>query len=327
MTLSLVKLEALLGKNELIIRRIFTIGEVCVYIEVQILNQTDIFFLYIPSKYEIPVPKRNLVFKITQLEINEDGSISEDYTKSYDDVDLEKKYEEIDIDLELDVTKHDDVESHLESNYNHPLSLRDLTKNDLKELKETFRQLKRLRLCVQNLKYKICIAFKNYICCIRRDNTFDGFVIKGPSAGSEKKMFISIDLEAFYTTISSVKVDVQTIRSGIHRVLNKNQNKHTKNIQKILENKIDFLESSRNIQEKKEIYLKYMEELQSLLSVLQRVQEVKKKKLLTINSRYQTNSGLKGLHKDIEQSHKTSKLRKNFQKLLLLNKKFWKIFG
>lgn len=310
MALSLQKLERLLRSRGLIPKRIFTINDMCVYLEVLVLDNAESFLLYIPSKYDIGVLKGSNVFRISHVEVNEDGTIAGDYAKDPDNVELEKKYEEVDIDIDPDIRKHKDVESHLENNYNHPLSLKDLTKDDMQQLREVFRQLKRLRLCVKNLKYKLCITFKNYLCCIRRDDSFEGFIIRGPPGGAERKMFVSIDLEALYGKLGSVAIDIKTVREGIYKVLNKNQMKHTRNLQKILENKMDFVKSSEFIEKKKEKYTKYLNQLEELLEVLLKAERETREKVALVGEHYDTETSLKGLHTDIEKSHQVAKHEK-----------------
>ena len=105
------------------------------------------------------------ICKISYVDIKEDGSIPDEYAEEPDNFDLENAYTEVDIALD---SSHNDMAGHLEESYNHPLSLKDMSKEDKTNLREIFRQLRRLRFCVQNLKYKLCIVYKGYLCCIRR---------------------------------------------------------------------------------------------------------------------------------------------------------------
>ena len=162
MPLSLNKLEKILGSKNLIIRKNFTVGDMAVYLEVFNPVSADSFLLYIPSKYDIPISPGSNSYKITDLEINEDGNIPKDYAGEPDDFDLEKQYQEIDLDLKPNLDK-DDLKERMEENYNHPISLKDVSKKDMNELREIFRQLCRLKLCVQNVKYKVCIIYKFYL--------------------------------------------------------------------------------------------------------------------------------------------------------------------
>jgi hypothetical protein len=312
MSLSLHKLQRLLESKGLILKRHFVIRGMCVYIEVLVIDTADIFFLYIPSKYDIKSPKSSNTFKITTIDINEDGTIAGDYAGELDNVELEKRYEEVDI----EITTGENLEDKLENNYNHPLSLKDVNNDDLKKLKEIFRQLKRLRLCVQSLKYKLCITYKNYLCCIRRDDTFDGFSIRGIPGNRERKLFVTIDLEAMYEKLNSLSLDVKTVREGVYRVLDKNHVKHTGNLQKILEHKEDFVNSSEFIGRRKSKYASYLKQLETMLEKLKKVENDTLDKISSVNKRYGSDASIKGLHIDIEKSHILSK---HEQKLSNLN--------
>jgi len=307
MTLSLQKLEKLLGRKGLLPKRYFTIGGMCVYIEVLVIENADIFFLYIPSKYDIKAPKSSSSFKISVIDVNEDGTIAGDYAGELDNAELEKRYEEVDIEINPGTQTNENIEGRLVDNYNHPLSLQDVSKQDMKQLREVFRQLKRLRLCVQSLKYKLCIIFNHYLCCIRRDDTFEGFTIKNFFGKDERKLYVSINLEALYSKLSTVSLDVKTIREGVYRVLDKNQLKHTRNIQKILEHKTDFVSSSKFIRERKKKYTTYLKKLETMLEKLRESEINIIERIGQIHERYNSDASLKGLHTDIEKTHLVAK--------------------
>ena len=316
MALSLNKLEKLLGSKGLLPKRYFTIGGMCVYIEILVLDNADIFFLYIPSKYDIKAPNDSSTFKINVIEVNEDGTIAGDYAGELDNVQLENQYEEVDIDINPDSNRTENLEGMLENNYNHPLSLQDVSKKDMKQLREVFRQLKRLKLCVQSLKYKLCIVFSNYLCCIRRDEMFEGFTVSGYTGNNERKLFVTIDLESLYGKIDTLALDVKTVREGVYRVLDKNQIKHTRNLQKILEHKTDFVNSSEFVGKKKARYAAYLKRLEVMLQQLKVSELGVIEKIAGVNERYNSEASIKGLHTDIEKTHI---LAKHEEKLTRIN--------
>ncbi len=310
MTLSLKKLKRLLGSKGLLPKRYFTISGLCVYIEVLVIENADIFFLYIPSKYNIKAPNDSYTYKIKAINVQEDGTIAGNYGGDLNNIELEKRYEEVDIDIKPGTRTHEHLENQLVHNYNHPLSLEDVSKKDMKQLREVFRQLKRLRLCTQSLQYKICIIFKTYLCCIRRDDTFEGFTIKGTFGNDDRKMFVSIDLESFYNKMGTISVDVKTVREGVYRVLDKNHVKHTRNLQKILDHRDAFINSSEFIGNKKIMYTTYLTELETMLETLLTSERNTIEKISNINNRYNSDVSIKGLHTDIEKTHLLSKYEK-----------------
>jgi hypothetical protein len=305
MPLSLYKLDKIISKHELLIRKIYTINNDCVYLELLCVKTGDVCMLYIPSKYQIKAMGANNEFKVSYIEINEDGTIPEDYAGEPDNFELENTYNEVDIDLK---SSNKNMEGHLEESYNHPLSLKDMSKNDKTNLREIFRQLRRLKFCVQNLKYKLCITYKGYLCCIRRDDTFECFHVKASgNMDDNRSLIVTFDLETFYSKIDIISEDIKTIKNGIYKVLDKNQVKHTNNLYKILEYKTTILTSSEIYLKNKKYYTNSISKLELMLVDLCKSEEVIFEKISEIKERYNNNSSLKGLHKDIEKSHLLSK--------------------
>ena len=308
MTLSLHKLERMLNSQRLLPKRFFVIDGLCVYVQVLSLFSGDTFLLYVPSKYDIVVNKKSNVSGLSYIEVDENGTIPGDYAGEPDNLDLEKTYEEVDLDFNTQTTQgKENIEDRLEENYNHPLSLKDLSRGDMSKLREVFRQLRRLRFCVQNLRYKLCIMFKNFLCCIRRDDTFEGFLVKGYTVGPARQLFVSVDLETLYTKLSAVPLDIKTVRQGIHRVLDKNQMKHAKNLHTMLEHRTAFSISSENILKRKAKYSLHLQQLEELLAELAKAEGATQEKINVIEKRYATDASLKGLHTDIEKTHVLAK--------------------
>lgn len=305
MPLSFNKLDNIISKNGLLIRKIYTISNCCVYIELLCINTGDLFMLYIPSKYDIKAVGLKNIFKVSYVEINEDGTIAENYAGEPDNFELENTYNEVEVELE---TSNKNMQNHLEDSYKHPLSLKDMSKNDKNNLREIFRQLRRLKFCVQNIKYKLCITYKNYLCCIRRDDTFECLnVMTSGNIEDNRSLIITIDLETFYTKLESISEDIKTIKNGIYKVLDKNQIKHTNNLYKILEHKTNILTSSEKCLINKKYYTDNINKLEAMLLDLDKSEKIILEKISEINEKYNDS---KGLHKDIEKNHLISKQEK-----------------
>lgn len=322
MPLSLNKLNKLLTSKGMIPRKYFVIQNACVYIEILIVSTAETLLLYIPSKYNIYSNNSDNVYQLSYLDITEDGNIPSDYAGNLDNFELGKQYDQIDINNII--SSGINVEKKLEENYNHPLDLKDMTNEQINKLREIFRQLRRLKLCVQNIKYKVAILYKNYLCCVRRDNTYEGFTVKHLNGTSNMRLIVTLDLESLYDKIDTIELDVQTIKEGIYGVLNKNQSKHTSNLQKILEYKENLVKFSDIIMMKK---IKYHEQLKKLENMLTSV--IKKEKtiitnIMEIEEQYSSNPTLKGLHNDIEKSGKISGLESELSKLTVLKQEIIK---
>ena len=316
MTLSISKLEKILTNKGLLPKKFFVMNDLLIYLEVFCIFNADSFILYIPSKYEIAIGSGENIYKIRFIDISEDGYIPSDYAGEPDNFDIEQQYDKIDIDN--DINNNNDMAKYLEENYNNPISLKDINKSDKLQLREIFRQLRRLKFCVQGLKYKISIMFKDYLCCIRRDDTFEGFIAPNFKGSLEMKLMISLDLETLYEKLDSLSLDIKTVRKGIYRVLDKNQTKNLHNLQKILEQKNDLAIFSDIVLKKKKKYSEYLDRMEQLLSDLGKSEKRIVEKIINIQERYSNDTSIKGLHSDIEKSHQVSKLESELSKINLV---------
>lgn len=305
MTLSINKLKSIIERKNLLIKKIFFMKGLCIYIEIFCLLTSDSFLLYIPSKYKIKVSDEIENYELDYIDVSEDGNIASDYGSKLEDYDIEKQYDSIDIDINSNSI--DNMETFLEEKYNYPLSLKDMKISDLNEIREIFRQLRRLKLCVQNVKYKICIMYKNYICCIKRDDSFEGFFILGLNGPPSRKLIITLDLESLYKNLETVTQDVKLIREGIYRILNKNQLKNVSTLTNILEQKNNLQIFSVNIQNKKQKFEKYLLHLERLLSNLIDTENFHNSEILQINSKYDNDMNF---NNDIQKSHEIGKHKK-----------------
>ena len=110
-------------------------------------------------------------------------------------------------------------------------------------------------------------------------------------------------------------IDIKTIREGIYRVLDKNQMKHTKNLQKIIENKMNFVNSSEFIENQKNKYVTYLTELEKMLKQLNESELSIRENIDSINQQYNSEASVKGLHSDIEKSHLLARHEKRVDSL------------
>ena len=318
MPLSFSKLEKLLSGKGMIPKKYFVIKGVIVYIEVLSISNADCFMLYIPSKYEIEIGGGNDVYKLRYIDITEDGHIPADYAGEPDNFDLDKDYDGDDIDLSPGINQKD-ITEYLEEKYNHPVSLKDnKNRNNIIQLREVFRQLRRLKFCTQSIKYKIVITSGSYLCCIRRDDTYECFFIEKFEESTDRRLMISIDLETLYEKINSVSDDIKTVRDGIYRVLDKNQGKHVKNIEKMLEQRNKIMSFSDIVMKKKNKYSIALDRLEILLNDLIIAEKKNIEKLTDLENKYSGQASLKGMHADIEKSNQVSKYEAELSRINLI---------
>jgi len=251
MTLSMNKLETFMSKHGMTSKNFFVDDRYkCIYIEVFEIKYMESFMLYIPSKYDIVIEKGINVHLITKCPVDDRGDLIDQYVDISHINHVESMYDEINISNTLD--RKCNIEKHLEEKYNRPVVLS--SRIDSSKCKDVYRQLRRLGLCMQSTKYKICIISKNMMYCLKKDNTIELHVI---DFGSERKMkhrrlMITIDLELLYEKIKGVSDDVNEIKSRLLAILSKTFIQHIdtvveniKNVDVIERNKLDVIDKDR----------------------------------------------------------------------------------
>ena len=308
MSLSLAKLENLLVSKGFVVINYFELDEACFYIELFAVKTADTFLMYIPSKYTFRITNGTNSFKIKYLDIDNADNVPDEYAVKQDDVDIEDIYGNTNIELSADKKN---MEEELENNYKRPISLRDISGNDTLTLKAIHRQLRRFKYCVQNLKYKLAVMYKNYICAIRRDDSIDFFSVKNYPRNDSKKLMIIIDLETFYDSNENLVNDIQIVRESIYKLLEKNQGTQTRMISKILENKKDVIVMPQELQRKKVRYNKMTRELFVMLNIMTDAENKITEQLEALNTKYQEST----LENDINKAHEKDKLEKELDNI------------
>ena len=300
MPLSINKLEKLLSTKNMIIKNVYSIGNLCVYLDIMHASTGETLFLYIPSKYEIPSDHHS-VHKLHYLEVNEDGSIPSDYAEQPEDEEIEDKYDEINVNS--DINKQKNIEEYLTSNYDCPVSLENSTRDDISEIKEIFRQLRRLKFCVKNVNYKLCIVYKYYFCCIKRDGSYECYSVENLNMTNRRRIIVTIDLESMYEQLNTIDKDIISIRKGIYKVLDRNQNKHVNNLEKMMAYKANFNILSVGVMEQKKKYKEYLSKLEKMLSKIITTEKTIILEINAIHDKYKGEIGIKTLHNDIEKNN------------------------
>lgn len=312
MPISLQKLENFLKSNGLIPKKFFLYKTHCIYIEILCISNAEIFLLYIPSKYKLDILNHENTYKINYLEIDEEGNIPFDYAGEPDDFEMEKNYD--DVDINSNNYKNGEIQQFLEENYNKTVSLKDINRQDTKNLRDVFRQLKRLKFCVQSIKYKLALVYKNFLCCIKRNDDLECLIVQNYSYKDKRKLIVTLDLESLYSNILTVSFDIKTVKEAIYKVFNKNQRKNIKNLTNILEHRDKLSIYSDTIYQQKEEQTNYINELEELLEKVQIIESKILEKLVNIDKKY-SDPGLVGMHSDIQKSHIISKHETELEKI------------
>ena len=307
MTLSISKLEKLLRTNSFLIKKKFTIDSYLVYLELFNIHNAETFLLYIPSKFKINVDNDSNTFNIKYIDID-DENMFKNFHKKSNSIDVENEYSNSDIHLSPE--KNEDLEKYLKDNYDHEVQLKNLDKDDIENLRDIYYQLSRLNLCVRNIKYKLSILYKNYLCCIRRDNTIECFIIKNYKQ-TQKNIYVTLDLKNLFKKIENVSNDIRVVKTGVNKILNSNQVKNTKLLNNILEQRNSILLTSASIYNKKQEYENYLLKLENLLVKINESERKVIETIMNLNSKDNSST----LNNDIQKSHQIYNLEKKLDNI------------
>jgi hypothetical protein len=313
-SLSISKLEQLLTSKGFTPKRYFIIHKYCAFIEVVNTNTSSTFMLSIPSKYKFKLKENDYVFNLKIIDIESDNLPAEDYAKEPDNLEMEKKYVEVELTNKL-LRNNENIEGnisgYLEEGYKRNISLKELTKEDKSDIKDIVRQVKRLKYCVQSIGYKLVIFYINYLCVLDRDDSIECFFIKKMNKINSRRLLISIDLELFYENMNRLEQDISDVENGIYRVFDKNQENHIKNLSKLLEEQIHITQYTKNIILKRKEYSDYINKFNSLLTHL----NISENSLLEKNDNLNLDHSKSNIYTNAGMIHKKSKIEDDLNDL------------
>ena len=247
MPLSIDKLNQLLEKKGFTCRHYYIVNGCCKFIDILSINTIDSYLLHIPEKYnfEPRTSDQHLVSKIKPIQISNSNSIEQKYTTGADNNKISDSYDEIELKSQYphQIKEFNDIdmEANLIVQYKRPIILKDVAEEDNAILQCIFRQLTRLRFCVQFLKYKFSILYRDYLVTLNSKGVIECFKIKTYNVTNERHLYITIDLEVFYENSKILLEDLEDLQNGVRAVLDKNQQVQTKNLEVMLSKQQDLL--------------------------------------------------------------------------------------
>lgn len=270
MTFSIDKLCKILSLKGFICKNFYKLNGRCTFIEVVSLNNGNVFILYIPKKYFFDIERyQHYKLKYINLDENDKDEILKEYVGNPDFEKLEQDYESIDLESEYSKKSAGGIENQLEYKYKKTINLKDIDQVDNIDIKCIIRQLRRLRYCVQNIRYKLCIKYKKYICFIRNEERIDCFYIRKylheKSDENNREIMITVNLDLLYENLEILDDDIIQIKKGLNQILNKNHLSHAKSFENMMEKKSDVISMTQNLYNKKENIDKYIISFHKLL--------------------------------------------------------------
>jgi hypothetical protein len=296
MTLSLSKLQELIASFGFVANKYFTYEKTCFLVEIFSLENAEEFLLYIPSKYSIKVPESRDSHALKLIEVDESFLPDKDEFAERINFAPEKGK----------------VSKHLESHYKHTITLDKIPEEDMSSLRETLRQLSRIRLSVDHIAYKVSIFFKNYLSLIRRDNTIECYTVSHFPSVKSNKIYIIVDLETFYAGKEQIFSNIRTIKSSIYTIFEKNQGTNILAFEKILDNGKNIVSLPLIAHQKKLLYETNIGKLEGMLAEATSREKTLVNELNEVDKTYQLN----GIQDELSRIHKKTSIEKTIHKLI-----------
>lgn len=227
MSLSIEKLTEICEMNGLVPLNYFRMKRSLLFVQTISLKQGYSFMINIPKKFNFDVKSERIgnIYKIKKLKINKDN-LNQPY-KSPDNHELDTLYSEIELQKKFDPDVNTaELESKLLESYKKKIYLSSLDKEEFQQIKDIFRQIQRLKFCVQGIDYKISIIFKNYLCSLDENDDIECYYIKGFDKGVHRKLFVTLNLNLLFNNIDNLESNVSQVFQGVNQVLDKSQNTH-----------------------------------------------------------------------------------------------------
>lgn len=264
MPLTYTQIESKFASEGIIISRVYVNEGTVVFLELLFIQMAETCFIYVSSRHDVKAPSQSttntIIADVEDIDVDPEGSITGDLTGAVQKDSF--NYPELTLNGDLATNK-------LSQHYNNPIKLgpsRDIVKEELKQI---FRQVIRLRQCVNSLDYKFVIVYKEFLCALRYDNDLQCFwVKKGQSKSSGTRLVVYIELESMIEKINSVKTDIASVREGLITTLKKNELHHIESLKNLLRSKIQVPEKMACIIARKERLYEHIEELYRMLDKL-----------------------------------------------------------
>ena len=232
---SLSRLVDLLGSKGFVPNNYFTLeGN---YRLVEIVNFASAISLIVDlgTKYAIPAQQGKHEYKLTIRPT--DGNL---LTGPVDEAQLRTAYQEID-----HIARALESEEKMLSLYDKPISLKGEENKSQEKFASCYRQMKRFRLCVRNIPYKLALFDDDCLCLLNENGDLETFFVE-EYRFKKRKIFVTTSLTNFFNS-NDIEQSVSKILEQFYSILNENQKIETNKIQAMIDAKKNITAQSRKI--------------------------------------------------------------------------------
>jgi len=303
------KLKQLLVEKNWNISKIFMVKKNTIFIELVSVTSGETFIIRVPEKYKLRPKDQTDVYKLCRFEMEDMsvGTLTDHYAGAPSADDVEERYDEVHVPQDLEDGKQD-MNTYLEDKYKRNILLKDMTKDDRDIIKQLVRQMNRFKFCVQHISYKLCIIYNKYIIYSNLSGDIECFVINISSEKQYKykRLHVVLDIKSLTSKID-IDIDIKTIKDGLWKILNKNQNSHVETLN-ILSKINDIHILDKHVKTQKQYYTNCITRSEQMLIDIN-------KTLADLNNRYhETHDKYKdgGLHSDLEKTQVQGGIHKEF---------------
>jgi hypothetical protein len=256
MSTSIEKVESLLNDKNITPMDYYKIKNRCAFMKCLNTKTCSTFILEIPLEYKLRLVNEDKnVFKIKLVNLDEENdNVLKEYTKEMDDLDVIEGYDEKITNLNYNDFDNINITEQMNKNYNYNIQLPSITTDDVQELKDIRRQLNRLRLCIKQNKYSICITYKNFLCLLKPNSKIDTFKLEGTLFSDKRQMSIVCNIENLYLNISQVEFDIERMQTSIKHILDLNLEKNINHVKTIMDTHTNIMKRVVDIPNLKQKY-------------------------------------------------------------------------
>ena len=272
MPLNLGKVEKLLADNKFIITAFYCYGDLCRYLKLFSTETSETLFLLVSSEFDFVLkqPPEHLqapVHHLKLIDFESGQNVVEKYSEYPDDKQVGEKYEhEINLAKADEKKDSEDLEDQMENNYKKKIFLNDFEKDQVVILKDCYRQLKRLALSLQDLRYSIAIQHEKYLLTVENEDEIMCYFASSQTTDNKRVFNVVSDLPYFYEKSSVICYDIESIRQGLYKVLDKNHHLNAENLDKMVHMLIDIQPLLLKTSQKKTEYNMYLQKYKKLLA-------------------------------------------------------------
>ncbi len=302
--LSSHKLEGLLKLEGFTVVSYFVVHGYCAYVEAISGRNADTVMISIPDGYEFRMhsDSERGVYRIHRIDMQEEGEVSGQFAGKPTDADIERAYDEIETTISPSITgldsKGGNIAAHMEESYRRQISLYDLEKDEITSLMKLSRQLKRMRYCMQSIRYKLTLSFKTYLCVLERDSSIEIYKVSH-SPPSETKLCTLVDLELFFEKSKNKTLarDIKSVKDSLYRILNKTQDQHLAALEKVISTRNILEKSMALVKGKKTEFSANLDKFENMLQKILASQDRIKGQIKALEENHRA-AGFQGLHAD-----------------------------